>query len=279
MAVDRENYFFTPRYTRGEVCKALRMTKDTLRHYEKCGIISPHEDSKNKYKYYSIADLEMLNVILFLRAMDVSIEEIPKFIECKDMQTYSEFLDEQISKAEEKIKYWNHVKNILNYLKTKLEDYKTNPNQIKVVENTMFRFRMAKFDYNNYDIEKMSPTKCSDKATFNMIKLKIVDQKWLLSDREDTSGLIVGHLCDEDEVDEDSCICHLPQALMLTTLEVSQKLPPIILQTQQKYEAQYEFSKQIYIVEHTFFNIFSQDALLRNIYFPIVKDKSNKKMT
>lgn len=30
--------------------------------------------------------------------------------------------------------------------------------------------------------------------------------------------------------------------------------------------------EKIYIIEHTFFNIFNQEALLRNIYIPIIKD-------
>lgn len=270
MSLDRESYFFTPRYTRGEVCKALDVTKDTLRHYEKCGIISPHEDEKNKYKYYSIADLEILNVILFLRAMDVSIQDIPKFIECKDIDLYGDFLNQQINKAIDQINYWNQVKNILSYLKKTLEDYKKVPHQIRVVEETTFRFRFAKFDYNNYDIEQMSPSKISHIPTYNIIKLKIVEEKWILSNREDTSEMIVGHLCDEEEREEDICVRHIPKALMLTTLENSEKLPTIILETKRDYQDQYEFSNQVYIIEHSFFNIFSQEALLRNIYFPIL---------
>lgn len=76
MTLDRKSYFFTPRYTRGKICKVLGVTIDTLSHYEKCGIINPQENEKNGYKYYSIADIEILNVILFLRAMDVSIKKV-----------------------------------------------------------------------------------------------------------------------------------------------------------------------------------------------------------
>ncbi|WP_195988128.1 MerR family transcriptional regulator [Clostridium sp. D53t1_180928_C8] len=270
MTLDREKYFFTPRYTRGEVSKFLGVTKDTLRHYEECGLINPHENEKNRYKYYSIADLEILNVVLFLRSMDVPISEIPNFIECKDINSYSNFLDEQINKAIKKINYWNNVKNLLSYLKKTLEDYQKVPHKVKVVENISFRFRVAKFDYKNYDIEQMAPSIISTDASSHIIKLKIVDKKWL-SNREDTSGMSVGYLCSEEEEGEDIVEKNMTLSLMITTLEPLEKLPEIIFRLWNDNKDKYKFEENVVIVEHTFFNIFNQEALLRNIYLPIRK--------
>lgn len=273
MSLDREDYFFTPRYTRGQVCKVLGVTRDTLRHYEDCGLVKPQENINNKYKYYSIADLEILNVILFLRSIDVPIHDIPQFIQCKNIDTYGTFIDEQIMKAKIKINYWNHVINILNYLKNTIDDYKSLPNNISLVENTTFRFRISKFDYNNYDIEKMAPSRMSPGISSHIIKLKIADNKWLISNREDTTGLIVGYLCEDDDIGKDIFISTIPLSLMLTTLEPIENIPNIINMFWAKYDEKYEFEDKVYIIEHTFFNIFSQEALLRNIYFPIKRTK------
>lgn len=277
MTLDREKYFFTPRYTRGQVSKVLGVTKDTLRHYEECGLVRPHENERNKYKYYSIADLEILNVVLFLRSMDVPIQNIPNFIECKDINAYANFLDEQINKAMEKINYWNNVKNILTYLKNTLNDYQKIPHNVKVVENFTFRFRVAKFDYKNYDIEKMAPSRVSTDAAAHIIKLKIVEKKWLMSNREDTSDMVVGHLCSESENGDDIQECNVPLSLMISTLEPLDKLPQIIFDFWKDNKHKYEFEEKIIIVEHTFFNIFNQDALLRNVYLPIKKLVTNRK--
>lgn len=271
MTLDREAYFFTPRYTRGQVCKVLGVTKDTLRHYENCGLLKPKENEKNKYKYYSIADLEILNVILFLRTIDVPIQEIPRFIECKDLKTYGDFLDEQINKAISKINYWNQVKNILDYLKKTLDDYRKVPHNVKIVEDTTFRFRVSKFDYKNYDIEQMVPSRISNGVISHIIKLKIVDKKWITSNREDTSEMVIGQLCNEDDLG-DVCICNLPLAIMITTLEPLDKIPEVIAKLWIKYKDKYHLEEKIYIVEHTFFNIFNQEALLRNIYVPIIEE-------
>lgn len=272
MTLDRETYFFTPRYTRGQVCKVLSITKDTLRHYEKCGIVSPKENEHNRYKYYSIADLEILNVILFLRAIDVPIQDIPRFIECKDIDSYGELLSEQIDKVTLKINYWTHVRGILVYFQKALEDYKKTPHQVKLIENVSFRFCMTQFDYKNDDIEKMAPSKSSSMATYHVSKLKIVGKKWIASNREETADMIIGHLYDEEEVG-DICTHTLPKSLMITTLETIDKLPEMIRTLWKTYEGTYEFEDRVYFIEHTFFNIFNQEKLLRNIYLPIVKVK------
>ncbi|SHI06812.1 MerR HTH family regulatory protein [Clostridium collagenovorans DSM 3089] len=274
MTLDREKYFFTPRYTRGQVCKVFGITKDTLRHYEECSLIKPYENKKNKYKYYSIADLEILSVILFLRSIDIPIIEIPKFIECRDINEYGNFLDAQINEAINKINYWNNIKEILCYLKNTVDDYKNLSHKVRILEDITFKFKVAQFDYQNYDIEKMVPDVVSNLSLSHIIKLKIIDNSWILSNREDTTHMIVGSLCKNvQNVEKDICIHKLPVALMLTTLEPLEKIPKIITEFRESYKGDYEFEEKTYIVEHTFFNIFNQDALIRNIYLPIVAKK------
>lgn len=273
MSLDREEYFFTPRYTRGKVCKVLGVTKETLRHYENCGLLKPKENEKNKYKYYSIADLEILNVILFLRAMDVSTKDIPKFIECKDIDVYGSFLDDHIRLAVDKINHWNHIREVLTYLKTALEDYKNAPQKVVMVENVTFRFRIAKFDYNNHNLEEMIPSKASENITSHIIQLKIIDKNWVLSNRKNNSEMLVGHLCSQEEKEDNIHTCTIDNSLLINTLENLDEIPKIIRDTWNNYSNEYEFSDKAYIVEHTFFNIFNQEALLRNIYLPIVKLK------
>ncbi|MDA3732521.1 MerR family transcriptional regulator [Niameybacter massiliensis] len=268
MQLNREEYFFEPRYTRGQVCKVMGIGKDTLRHYESCGILSPKENKKNKYKYYAIADIEILNVILFLRSIDVPIQDIPKFIECNDIDDYSDLIGKQIKEITQKINYWTYAKKLLCYFQEMLEEYKENPNTIKYVEQIVFRFNKATFDYKMDDIEEMMPSKKTNRGVGRITQLKIVGQKWIYSNREDTSDIIVGHLCDEKEKEE-GCEVILSQALLMTTLEPLDKIPGIICSAQQNYEKQYVFEKKVYIIEHSFFNIFNQGKLMRNIYLPI----------
>ncbi|MGO5053442.1 MerR family transcriptional regulator [Lachnospiraceae bacterium LCP25S3_G4] len=272
MNVDRDQYFFTPRYTRGQVCNVMGITKDTLRYYEKAGILCPAEHKINHYKYYSIADLEILNVILFLRTLDVPVSEIPKFITCNDMDTYDDFLKEQIDKATRQMEYWAHVKSILVYLKHSLEAYHQAPNQAHIVQHTTFRVLLAQFDYQNYNIEQMVPSSLPNSSAYHVIKLKIVEQPWWDDTMKEPPHISVGYLCDEEEQYDDIAIYTIPKALMLITMERLDQIPKMIRKIRDAYKDRYEFGHQVYIIEHAFFNIFAHKALLRNLYFPIMKD-------
>ncbi|WP_053983665.1 MerR family transcriptional regulator [Niameybacter massiliensis] len=273
MILDREEYFFKPRYKIGEVCKALGTTKDALRYYESSGIIVPKRNEHNGYKYYSIADLEILNVTLFLRAIEVPIQEIPRFLQCKDMDSYGELLDEQIEKVTQRINYWTYIKTLLSYFQKALENYKQNPNSITLVKDVKFKFHKGEFDYEKGDITKMAASKNAPTGTYHISKLKIVGKNWILTNREDVSDLIIGHLCNENDAMEEGSICILPQALLITTLESLDKVPEIVKNIWEKYENQYDFEDKVYFVEHAFFNVFNQGELLRNIYLPIVQTK------
>lgn len=265
-----QDYSFIPRYTRGCVCKTLGITKDTLRHYEKCGIINPHINEKNKYKYYSIADIEILGVILLLRGIDVSISDIPRFIRCNDINNYTSLLDEHIDKVNNKIKSFNHVLEVLKYLKGALEAYKQYPSKGVIKENTILKLYLYRIDYNNTDITKVLNHNFSTNSVDNIIKVKIVNDTWIDSNRLDTSELIVGQLCN-DENSKNAFIVKIDKALTSTTLEKDDNLPNTIKRLKEEYGDKYEFYENVYIMEHTFLNIFNQDELLRTIYIPISK--------
>ena len=58
-----------------EIEKLLGITKDTLRFYEREGLIKPLRD-KNGYRNYSQEDIRILKIILFYRTMEISIDDI-----------------------------------------------------------------------------------------------------------------------------------------------------------------------------------------------------------
>ena len=65
-----------------EVEKLLGITKDTLRFYEKEGLIRPLRD-KNGYRNYSQEDIRILKIILFYRTMEISIDDIELLLDGK----------------------------------------------------------------------------------------------------------------------------------------------------------------------------------------------------
>lgn len=58
-----------------EVEKLLGITKQALIYYEKENLINPSRD-ENNYRNYNEDDLRLLKLILMLRSLDLSIDEI-----------------------------------------------------------------------------------------------------------------------------------------------------------------------------------------------------------
>ena len=58
-----------------ELEKRLGITKDTLRFYEKEGLVKPLRD-ENGYRHYSEEDVRIIEIIMFFRSIEFTIDEI-----------------------------------------------------------------------------------------------------------------------------------------------------------------------------------------------------------
>ena len=63
-------------YKIGEVANILGVSADTIRYYEKAGIVYSKKDSSNGYRYFTPADIYALLDVLFYRSMDIPVEEV-----------------------------------------------------------------------------------------------------------------------------------------------------------------------------------------------------------
>ena len=61
--------------TTHEIEEMLGITKQTLIYYETEGFITPQRDSNN-YRNYLKKELDILELVLLLRSMEISIDEI-----------------------------------------------------------------------------------------------------------------------------------------------------------------------------------------------------------
>ncbi len=68
--------------TIGEIAEFYGVSRKAMRLYEKKGIIKPVKvDPANGYRYYSAAQVEQLNVLLELKALGFSLDEIKTVID------------------------------------------------------------------------------------------------------------------------------------------------------------------------------------------------------
>ena len=67
-------------YKINEIARLYGIGADSLRYYEKLGLLSPRRDV-NGYRLYSLKDMYKLTVIRGLRKLDFSMEQIREFLE------------------------------------------------------------------------------------------------------------------------------------------------------------------------------------------------------
>ena len=94
-----KNYFSI-----GEAAKAVHTTSETLRHYDRIGLVKPsRKDEWTNYRYYTEQDIVRLNTVRALQLMDLPLKEIKKVLEYDDLEKIIDFLAQAEKKADEKI--------------------------------------------------------------------------------------------------------------------------------------------------------------------------------
>lgn len=67
-------------YKINEIARLYGIGVDSLRYYEKLGILKPRRDT-NGYRLYNLKDMYKLNVIRDLRRLDFSMQQIKDYLE------------------------------------------------------------------------------------------------------------------------------------------------------------------------------------------------------
>lgn len=88
----------------GEAAKAAHTTSETLRHYDRIGLVKPSKkDEWTNYRYYTEQDIVRLNTVRALQVMDLPLKEIKKVLEYDDLEKIIDFLEQTEKKADEKM--------------------------------------------------------------------------------------------------------------------------------------------------------------------------------
>ena len=80
----------------GEMARLFHLSVSSIRHYESCGLIKPeYVDPDTGYRYYSPRQFESFNTIRYLRALDMSLDDIEDFLHDRDIDKIEEKLSRQ----------------------------------------------------------------------------------------------------------------------------------------------------------------------------------------
>ena len=86
--------------------KLSRTNANTLRHYDKIGLLSPMSRGENNYRYYSVGQLDLINVIRTLQALGMTLDEIKELKDYRTPVLMDELFTRQIKEVDTRIENW-----------------------------------------------------------------------------------------------------------------------------------------------------------------------------
>jgi DNA-binding transcriptional MerR regulator len=97
-------------YKIGDVAKVLGISTNTLRYYEKRGLVNPVKNFENSYRYYDFWDINFLLDSLWFRGFEFSLEQVADMINIPSHHDISVLFCEKENDYRKKI---NHYKMLL----------------------------------------------------------------------------------------------------------------------------------------------------------------------
>lgn len=106
----------------GQVSKLYGISLDTLRHYDRKGLLKPIVDPQNDYRYYSLEHLDILEMILVGKYMKIPLDQMNERINSESIDGYLSMVKEQKERINEEKRLLNqldqYVENMLEVLMT-----------------------------------------------------------------------------------------------------------------------------------------------------------------
>lgn len=108
-------------YSSGEFAKLCNINKKTLFYYDEIGILKPEIVLENGYRYYSIRQLEVFDVINIMRKLKMSLKEIKRFLDNRTPKNTREILREKQEMIRDEIRALEKMEKMLE-IKTNIID-------------------------------------------------------------------------------------------------------------------------------------------------------------
>ncbi|MFD1901546.1 MerR family transcriptional regulator [Enterococcus termitis] len=103
-----------------EAAEMFGLTTDTVRYYERVGVIPPIQRDKNGYRVYTPRDLNWIYLAKSLRHAGVSIESLIEFATLSQLggnveQAQKQILQDQLREITEKLEEMTKTRDLLQY--------------------------------------------------------------------------------------------------------------------------------------------------------------------
>ena len=155
----------------GQVSKIFNISNDTLRYYDKIGILNPLVNPDNGYRYYLLKDLEMLGLIVGVKNLGTSLSEIKDIIKSEDINSYKDLIIKQKNVTDKKLKELTKLKITLNNIEsliTKVIDFKNEYDfsKLKIINKKYTLYGVSMKNFLATDLYKQSVASLEKKLAY-----------------------------------------------------------------------------------------------------------------
>jgi len=91
------------KYTVGDLAAFYGVSTDTIRLYDRKGILKAERDNENDYRVYGKSNFLMMDQIMRLRDMGVSLNDINCIVNCNSMEETLDFCEKKLKEYDEEI--------------------------------------------------------------------------------------------------------------------------------------------------------------------------------
>ena len=96
-------------FSSGEFAKLTGVNKRTLHYYHDIGLFQPDLIGENGYYYYSVSQFAQLELILTLRRIGLSIEEIESYLKNASEFSFAQMMEQKKSLSTIPFRsFWKH---------------------------------------------------------------------------------------------------------------------------------------------------------------------------
>lgn len=128
------------KYRTGDFKQILGISAETIRFFEKQGIINPSRDISNNYRYFHATDLNKIVAYKFYRGLNFSMKETIDILNENSLPEYIPIISDKIIATEKQIIHSTRLLKRLIELRKSLESAKNILNQIHVEDSPGFYF-------------------------------------------------------------------------------------------------------------------------------------------
>lgn len=107
-----------------EMARRRNVTTETLRYYDRVGLLKPDYLDRNRVRYYSVLKYEQLETIKELQQLGLDLKEIAQYLADRRLDTSYDLLLRQRDFCEEQIRYYRALAEKINRKATLLAELK-----------------------------------------------------------------------------------------------------------------------------------------------------------